>query len=245
MISLKGRLNSTHKYEKIHVLYYAMHWIIIGYILYYVGVRYVENDLKFIFSNYEIAYISLTLFFSYTTKNASLDYYNLNKIHKNTLDYYIGDLNPSRGSFLFNTGEKEEQIGFVFAILAFVIFVFCFIASIYNLTIENYKLMWIFLYNILLMTLSCLLGGGDINYNKVSSEKLNAIDNVEDLSEESKIKFREEVLKKLDKDDVIYKHDVLKICLELRKERIEMEKKEEYASEYEAFRKESYKKGVN
>lgn len=244
MISLKGRLQSKYKYEKFHVLYYIMHYVIIGYITYFVSNRLIENGFRFDFSNYEIAYLGLTLFFSLTTMKASTDYYNLNKIHKNTLDYYIGDLNPSKGSFLFNFIEKEENINQLLATILFIIFIFSVVTSIFCLIVGDYKLLGIIVYNIFLMILSCAIGGSDINYGKVPSEKLNAIEQVEDLSDENKKKFREEVLKKLNKNDVIYKSDLLGICLDLRKDRIEIKKKEENLQDYEAFRKESAEKGV-
>lgn len=244
MLSLKGRLQSKYKYEKFHVLYYIMHYVIIGYITYFVSNRLIENGFRFDFSNYEIAYLGLTLFFSLTTMKASTDYYNLNKIHKNTLDYYIGDLNPSKGSFLFNTIEKDEGINNMLATLAFFVVILSIAGSMILLLGGQYKLIGVLAYNLLLMTLSCAIGGSDINYGKVSSEKLNAIEQVEDLSDENKKKFREEVLKKLNRNDVIYKSDLLEICLELRKDRIEIKKKEENVQDYEAFRKESAEKGV-
>lgn len=244
MISLKGRLQSKYKYEKYHALYYFMHCSVIGYIVYFVSTRLMGNGFQFDFSNYEIAYVLLTLFFSLTTMNASLDYYNLNKIHKNTLDYYIGELNPSKGSFLFNCIDKDGEINKTIASLAFFVVVLSVLISMILLIGGQYKLTGVLSYNILLMVLSCAMGGSDINYGKVSSEKLNAIEQVEDLSDENKKKFREEVLEKLNKNDVIYKSDLLEICLELRKDRIEIKKKEENLQDYEAFRKESAEKGV-
>lgn len=212
MISLSGRLKSKTICEKIYVLFYFIHLAIIGGIFYFVFQRLGGNEWVFDFSTSEKFYMIATLWFSLTTMNASLDYKNIKKTHHNTLDYYIADLNLSRGSLPVKVLTDKSPfydkfIGGIFA-WSLMILLFAFFMSFFD-KVEGST---VFLtYNFCLIILSTFLGGADIRLSKVDSQKLNSIDDIIDITDEEKLHFRREIGKILEVKNYVTRLDVFEL----------------------------------
>lgn len=245
MVSLNGRLKSKSISEKLNALYYVMHLLVIGYCLYFFVFNVYLNESKIVLVSDKLLVtgLFLTLVFSLTTIGCHRDYMNIKKYHKNTLDYYIADLNPSRGSLVGNIILDKTQFHehFLSGILIFsmIFSAIVFFISLFSLS----PFVFIAIYNLALITVSFYLGLS-INLRVVDSEKLSEFDKIEDVSSVQKIRFRQSIIELLKTQNKIVRSDILKICIKYKEENSKDKEKKESDINYRSYKQKSEELGI-
>jgi len=245
MISIAGRLKAKSISEKLHALYYVMHLLVIGYCLYFFVFNIYLNESKIVLVSDKLFVIGLclTLIFSLTTMGCHRDYMDIKKYHRNTLDHYIADLNPSKGSLISNIMTDKtkfhEHVLSAFFIFAMIFSVILFFISLFSLD----PLIFIVIYNCVLMVVSSMLGLV-INTDIVGSEKLNKFDDLEDISSMQKIRFRYSITEILKTKNKVIRSDILKICLKYKEENIKDNEKKESEKKYKSYKQRSEELGI-
>jgi len=240
MFSLKGRLKSPHWFEKLNALFYLMHIALIGYITYFLTFNAYLNhnkDTVHAISGTMFMVLILTLIFSLTTLKSHSDYSKKDKFHKNTLDYYLADLNPSKGSFVYNIVSARTPFHgkCLHPILLSVLFI-SLIVGLMGIFSKSEGSFIIPFYNIFLVLISIFFGGAIINFCAVSSEKLNEFYELEDITLEDKKEFRKEILAVLEKEKRVDRETVLKVCLKIKKENRKIKEDLESEERYKQFK---------
>lgn len=245
MVSLNGRLKSKSISEKLNALYYVMHLLVIGYCLYFFVFNVYLNESKIVLVSDKLLVtgLFLTLVFSLTTIGCHRDYMNIKKYHKNTLDHYIADLNPSKGSLISNIitdkTKFHEHVLSAFFIFSMMFSIIVFFISLFSLN----PLIFVIIYNFVLIGISSVLGLS-INTSVVGSGKLNRFDNLEDVSSMQKIRFRYSITELLKTQNKVVRSDVLKLCLKYKEENIKDNEKKESEINYKSYKQRSEELGI-
>lgn len=242
MLGAIGRIKSENRIEKLHgVLFYAAVATLLGLVGYY---------LYALFYNVEVIN-NFTLFMGFgafclcSIISGNADYKNPKKIHKGTLEHYLADLSPSRGGIIeYSLSDSTVFKNFIFFSLMGIFFVSIGV-GIFNLVNGHYLQGLLVSANCLYIVMLMFLSGGFINSIAVSSDKLDAIDSIENISEEDKLKFRHGAMVKIKKDGYISRSEVLSLCKDIKVsviEQKEIEKKAKVKNNYNDFIEETEKR---
>lgn len=208
MISAKQRLMSHSYVEKAYGAIFYILLAVSAYLGYWSYIHasdvYSAKGLEYL-KWFAIGY---TYFIIFSTIGVFADYGNPDKEHKGSIRWYLAILNPTRKSFIhaLRSSKKYKPAFYIFngvlGLLWYVTLLISFGGSVYPLLTM--------LYVVFISFISLKLSQLGLRNVKVTPEQLNAYEDIEGLSKESKDFFRVQMVRIIEKDKRVNKKHVFR-----------------------------------
>lgn len=209
-MSALGRLKSGSWRDKLFgFLYYSMLISIpvIGWFCITNFLKYHENAWLFI--------LTCVVFFIAINIPVLVDYCNTRKIHKGTIDYFLGEINTNKfnnrlSRHIHRITQKQESEP-VFLIISVVLYFCLMFSSLMYYSINEYSIFMPF--SILWFIFPCLtlfLHSNFINSQIVSVEHLNLIFEMDEITEDEKRSFSHAIKQIISSKGYVTRNDVFR-----------------------------------
>lgn len=243
-MSAIGRLQSNSKIENLFGLLYYIFLLSIPVLglSFFIALKfnYLGDHVK-LFSSM----LALTYLFIFTNLLTLKDYGKASNAHMGTIDYFLAKLNitSSRGignGFSPSTRQKGEG-WIVILILAAIISLSGLVSGLLIAAVDkNTSPLILFGYNAFLVLFSLFINSDIINKQKVSSELLEVMFEMKNISETGKRYFYSNVKNCITNRGFVTRMEVFKACSEILDEQVriaKIKKKENAKEEYTNFLK--------
>lgn len=237
MWTAKSRLKSKNWVDKAYgILFYVSSLALLS-IPVYIGF-----NTELLNAKTGILFILFSVFLTVAMQSFR-DYKKINKIHSGTLEYFIATINPRHENFiqrLFFNGKMKCFYAIMSGLSGFfgLVCVFYKQSHPFSSNFECFYLFILIMFITFLVFLSEKINFIDVNKHKVDAKNLFAINTLEDLNENQKVKIRKEIASDIHCSGFVTRRDLRYIYTSMidsvnHKKELELKRKE--IEEYNKF----------